>query len=472
MTDTPASPEEQSPSPFANLSNTELAVIRTDLAQERTALANTRNDLAQERTALAETRTDLARDRNRMAAERTLMAWIRTSLSLITFGFGIDRLFVYLNRTQTDGIGGLLSEERLLSLSFITLGTFGLIVATASHWRTLKKIEQKEYTYTPRWSLGMAIAIALAFIGLATYYPLITANARLSEIVTPDSQILQNLASLTIFLIMLTMGLNFSLRELVAFWQQTGLLARSQLAALVLMPTVTLAILLLLHPPQATLLGLALLAAAPGAPLLTKRVQMTGSIFNYGASLQVTLSLSAVIVVPLILSLFATLLPIGTETAEPPQIIKQIAIVQLLPLSIGLGLRQIGAELADEIGDFLTIAADTLFAILAIFLLILSLDAIPRLGTVSVVTILAIVFISLAIGHFLGSPTDQTRAAVAIASIARNAGLALFLSILNRRPEAIPTILSYLILGALVAFPYSAWMKRKIAASSQLTINN
>ncbi|MGK7929198.1 MAG: DUF202 domain-containing protein [Spirulina sp.] len=459
MTDTPAVPEEQSPSPFANLSNTELAVIRSELARERTDLSETRTDLS-------ETRTDLARDRNRMAAERTLMAWIRTSLSLITFGFGIDRLFVYLNKTQTHKIVDVLSEERLLGLSFITLGTFGLIVATASHWRTLKKIEQKDYTYTPRWSLGMAVAIALAFIGLATYYPLITADAGLNEIVTPDSQIIQNLASLTIFLIMLTMGINFSLRELLAFWRQTGLLARSQLAASVLMPAATLVILLLLHPPKAAILGLTLLAAAPGAPLLTKRVQMTGSSFNYGASLQVTLSLSAVFVVPLILSLFGAILPIATETAEPPQIVKQIAIVQLLPLSIGLGLRQIGSELADEIGDFLTIAANTLFAILAIFLLILSLDTIPHLGTMSVIAIVAIVTISLAIGHFLGGPTAQTRAAVAIASIARNAGLALFLAILNQRTEAIPTILSYLVLGALVAFPYSAWMKRKIAASS------
>ena len=33
--------------------------------------------------------TQLARERNSAAADRTLMAWIRTSLSLIGFGFGI-----------------------------------------------------------------------------------------------------------------------------------------------------------------------------------------------------------------------------------------------------------------------------------------------------------------------------------------------------------------------------------------------
>ncbi len=33
--------------------------------------------------------TELARERSRQAADRTLMAWVRTALSLIGFGFGI-----------------------------------------------------------------------------------------------------------------------------------------------------------------------------------------------------------------------------------------------------------------------------------------------------------------------------------------------------------------------------------------------
>jgi uncharacterized membrane protein YidH (DUF202 family) len=38
---------------------------------------------------------ELAKERNRAAAERTLMAWIRTALSLIGFGFGIGKLSAF-----------------------------------------------------------------------------------------------------------------------------------------------------------------------------------------------------------------------------------------------------------------------------------------------------------------------------------------------------------------------------------------
>ncbi len=445
MTNTSPTPKSTDPSDFANLSNTELAVIRTDLAQER---------------------TDLAKERNRMAGERTLLAWIRTSLAMISFGFGIDRFFAYLDKTQANQDLDAISEERLLGLSFITLGTFGLLAAIINHWQNLKNLDREQYTYTSRWSLAMVVAIVLVFIGLATYFPLITADVKLRDIITFDSQIIRNLVSLTVFGIMLTMGINFSLRDLLAFWKQSDLVLRAQLAVSVLMPAIALVLLWLLHPPNAVIVGLILLAASPGAPLLTKRVQMAGGSFNYGASLQVTLSLSAVLITPIILSISGLIFPVATATVDSLQIATQIALVQLLPLSIGLGLRQVGSEIADEIGDFLTIIANTLFVVLAIFLLVMSLDLISNLGTLPIVLILAIASVSLTIGHFLGGSASETRAAVAIASIARNVGLAIFIAVLNQQTQAIPVILSYLILAALVAFPYSAWMRRQIKASS------
>jgi len=46
---------------------------------------------------------ELAKERSRAAAERTMMAWIRTSLSLISFGFGLDKIVGAINASRFEG---------------------------------------------------------------------------------------------------------------------------------------------------------------------------------------------------------------------------------------------------------------------------------------------------------------------------------------------------------------------------------
>lgn len=111
---------------------------------------------------------ELAKERNRAAAERTLMAWIRTSLSLISFGFGIDQIVTAIHSTVGDKINPI-RLSRILGLSFIALGTFAMVVATLQHRRELRRLQRKNYFYTPRTSLGFIVGIALVVIGLFAF---------------------------------------------------------------------------------------------------------------------------------------------------------------------------------------------------------------------------------------------------------------------------------------------------------------
>lgn len=109
--------------------------------------------------------TELAKERNRAAAERTLMAWIRTCLSLISFGFGIDRVVAAIDASQNSERLNSFHLSRILGLAFIALGTYAMLAAAIEHQQELARIQKERYLYKPRRSLGLTVAIALIFIG-------------------------------------------------------------------------------------------------------------------------------------------------------------------------------------------------------------------------------------------------------------------------------------------------------------------
>lgn len=114
--------------------------------------------------------TELAKERNRAAAERTLMAWIRTCLSLISFGFGVDRIVTALRQSSvSEYIEDPIHLTRILGLSFIAIGTSAIILAALEHRRELRHIQHEDYRYRSRSSLAFVVAISISITGLFAF---------------------------------------------------------------------------------------------------------------------------------------------------------------------------------------------------------------------------------------------------------------------------------------------------------------
>jgi putative membrane protein len=122
--------------------------------------------------------TELAKERNRAAEERTLMAWIRTCLSLISFGVGIDRIVAILQNNLGNAVNPF-RLSRILGLSFIALGTFAMLIAALDHQYQLKRIQRNDLIYVARRSPSFVVAVVLAVLGAIAFLgillsPLIT----------------------------------------------------------------------------------------------------------------------------------------------------------------------------------------------------------------------------------------------------------------------------------------------------------
>jgi len=108
--------------------------------------------------------TRLALDRTALAHERTLMAWVRTAVSLISFGFTIYKFFNFELQSRPPLQGEILGP-RGFAFIMIAVGVFALIVAMFQHRHSLVALH-REYGQAMPKSLAVFVAALFGMLGL------------------------------------------------------------------------------------------------------------------------------------------------------------------------------------------------------------------------------------------------------------------------------------------------------------------
>jgi putative membrane protein len=107
--------------------------------------------------------------RVRFAGERTLLAWVRTGLAMMGFGFVVARFGLFLHELEAAGAPTGQHSTGLslwIGIVLVVAGVAVTLLAAAEHLRFLRRLSRGEPYLAPRWSLGIAVAIGLAIIGL------------------------------------------------------------------------------------------------------------------------------------------------------------------------------------------------------------------------------------------------------------------------------------------------------------------
>ncbi len=118
---------------------------------------------------------ELARERNREAADRTLLAWIRTSLAMISLGFAIERLVYVVGALDGRMPAVTPWRSRSFGAALIALGIAATLAGMWEHRQVLAAIRSIDYRYAERPAIARWMGISVIGVGIAALVMILTA---------------------------------------------------------------------------------------------------------------------------------------------------------------------------------------------------------------------------------------------------------------------------------------------------------
>jgi putative membrane protein len=113
---------------------------------------------------------DFSRDpRVYFAAERTFLAWIRTGIALMGFGFVVARFGLFLRevaREQHQPSGASLGFSLWIGIALVLIGVFVNISAVVRQGRLIEQLKRGEWDIHRQSQVGIGISVTLTCVGI------------------------------------------------------------------------------------------------------------------------------------------------------------------------------------------------------------------------------------------------------------------------------------------------------------------
>jgi putative membrane protein len=106
--------------------------------------------------------------------ERTFLAWVRTAIAVMAFGFIVEKFDVFLEIAAPSLAGRRLSLPgqkfgNIAGLALIVLGTSIVIIAAIRFLITARNIDSEDMRRGPGSRIDVALAALLALLGCALF---------------------------------------------------------------------------------------------------------------------------------------------------------------------------------------------------------------------------------------------------------------------------------------------------------------
>jgi putative membrane protein len=114
-----------------------------------------------------------------MAAERTFLAWIRSGLAMMGFGFVVARFGLFLREFYERDSGHKATSTGFslaVGVGLVVLGVFVIVGSTVNHVRLTQQLNSGEYVPGRPPIFAVTLSVFLALVGLAMAIYLVTVH--------------------------------------------------------------------------------------------------------------------------------------------------------------------------------------------------------------------------------------------------------------------------------------------------------
>jgi putative membrane protein len=113
------------------------------------------------------------------ANERTFLAWVRTAIAVVAFGFLIERFDLFLRFAARDVAHGAAPPHwgaaNFIGILFVVIGLAMVVISAVRFFRTEKAIDAPEEVRGSRGRLDLTLSGLLALLGFALLLYLVSA---------------------------------------------------------------------------------------------------------------------------------------------------------------------------------------------------------------------------------------------------------------------------------------------------------
>ncbi|PSN14819.1 hypothetical protein C7293_10055 [filamentous cyanobacterium CCT1] len=277
-------------------------------------------------------------------------------------------------------------------------------------------------------------------------------------------ELLSSFAQITVFAVMLSMGMALGFEGMGRLWRRPSLLLRCFVAAFVVVPVAAMVVTRVLPLPFEVRAGIAAMAVIPGAPFIYRKMLKGPGDAELAGSFQATMALLSIVLVPLWFGIISALYP--TVAAAPLAVVfKQVMLMQGVPLLVGAAIAHWLPDLADDFNEPLNRISSAMLVGVVLLVAAMGLSLVLKAGPVPILAVVLMAAAGLLSGHYLGGSDPITRQTIAMANASRNAGLALALITLNFPTvahEVLITIAAYAIMSGIASKIYTRLYQKRL----------